>query len=227
MRLYYIYILLFFFLSSLGYAKKELAPWVGVDFNGLSCDGYRMEYGPYDYSKSENRGSRLHIVEEYHFGKEVQSLRKPPTTGTVFGGITYTLTAFPNHYKALNALIHYKIIFQKDIEKGRKKPVNPSVECFFYRAINFVPKDARVRILFATYLKKIKKYKLANDYYLQGIKIEPDNLMYRYNYALFLLRLKKYKEALEQANYLYSKGFSKQKLKEKLNRLGYEIDNSA
>ena len=199
-------------LSNNLYARS--APWVGVDLKGMTCQGEIMNYGPFDYRNAENRKSKLPIVEEYHFTPEVQQLVRG-NTGSVVGDLSYTLGAFPNHYKALTALSYYHVIHQKEIAEDRDWPFLP-VECYFQRAVNFVPDDAIVQMLYAIYLKKIKRYDLAEKHYQKAIQIAPDNMKLRYMYGLFLVKHKKYALANEQAKIVYSNNYPKQKLKKKL-----------
>lgn len=203
-------------LSQMEAFANSAAPWVGVDFQGFACAGEHMNYGPYDYANAEHRATKLPIVESYHFTREVQQLLKGKS-GTVVGDLVYTLQAFPNHYKALSSLTYYKII---NIE-NKQWPVTPSVECYFQRAINFVPADATVHILYAIYLKKINKVNLAEDEYKTAIELMPDELKFRYMYGLFLVTQKKYNAAKEQAEIIYAKNYPETKLKMKLHSAGY------
>jgi tetratricopeptide (TPR) repeat protein len=204
--------------------ERNEAPWVGEDFNGFSCDGQHMAYGPFDYSNALHRKNKLPIVESYHFTNETRQLL-PEKSGTAkgqvdIGGIEYTLTAFPNHYKALDALVNYHIIFRYEIKKNNMRSAKTSVACYFLRAINYAPDDATVRILFATYLKKIKKFQLADDLYQQAINLEPDNLKFRYSYGLFLVKQNKLSMAKEQAKIIYSEDFPRLTLKQQLKAAG-------
>lgn len=204
------------------------APWVGENFSGLPCDGESMSYGPFDYTNPLHVKYKLNVVEEYHFTKETELLlpeRKGAYKGQVrIGGMQYTLIAFPNHHKALRGLAQYHILFQYDIKQGKKKPSEPAVECWFQRAIRFAPKDATVRIIYATYLKQISRYDEADKLYQQGINLDPERLSYRYNYGLFLVEQKKYNEALVQAKLVYQNNYPKDSLKQKLITVGFWSD---
>lgn len=201
------------------------APWVGVAFNGLPCDGEKMSYGPFDYTNPKHVKYKLNIVEEYHFTRETELLlpeKRGLYVGQIrIGGMQYTLTAFPNHHKALRGMAQYHILFKNDIESGKKKPSDPAVECWFQRAIQFAPKDATVRIIYATYLKQINRYDQADKLYQEGVSLEPDRLNFRYNYGMFLVEQKKYSEALEQAKIVYKSNYPKDVLKQKLIKAGF------
>jgi len=199
----------------------QSAPWVGVDFKGFACQGEQMNYGPYDYRNSEHRRKKLPIVEHYHFTSDVQKLVKGKS-GSIVGDLAYTLRAFPNHYKALKALSYYQVLSNTGLSRYQKSPVNPPVECYFQRAMYFVPDDATVKMLYASYLKKIKKYKLADKFYQKSIEEASEKLKpkFRYIYGLFLLKQKRYKEAKEQAKLIYRNGFPNERLKQKLITVG-------
>ncbi len=208
------------FLIALSHAEAfagSSAPWVGVDFRGFACAGEHMRYGPYDYANAEHRATKLPIVESYHFTPEVQQLLRGKS-GSVIGDLQYTLRAFPNHYKALRSISYYDILYKNT--EGMNN-VSPSVECYFQRAINFVPADATVHILYAIFLKKINKVNLAEAEYKKAIELEPEKLKFRYMYGLFLVKQKKYNAAKEQAEIIYNKNYPETKLKMKLHSVGY------
>lgn len=197
------------------FARQEKAPWIGEDFSGKACEGKPQGFGPYDYSNASLRATKLPIVEEYHFTPQIQRL-KQGKTGHLLDDIDYTLRAFPNHYKALTALTYYASIFQLEIKQNNKRAVKPAVECYFQKAINFARKDATLEMIYAVFLKKSNKNELADQHYLRAIQLSPKNLRFRYMYGLFLVDLKKMDQAKIQAEFIYSKEYPKQKLKEKL-----------
>ncbi len=201
------------------YAKS--AVWVGNNLKGFPCQGELENYGPFDYRSLKNRQKKLPIVEHYHFTPDVQKLIRGKSSSIV-GDLAYTLRAFPNHYKALKALSYYQTLFESDIKKRKKKAVAPAVECYFQRAIRFVPDDAVVKMLYASYLKQIKQYKLADEYYQKAIETAPEKLKpkFRYIYGLFLIKQKKFDQANEQAKIIYAKNFPNMRLKKKLMAAG-------
>jgi len=200
-------------------ANPRSALWVGVDFKGMPCQGEHENYGPYDYRNIENRQKKLPIVEHYHFTPDVQRLIKGKS-GTIVGDLAYTLRAFPNHYKALTALSYYQVLFKDEINLGRKKPVQPAVECYFQRAIHYFKDDAVLHVLYASFLNKIKRHKMADEHYLKAIDIDPDNLRLHYLYGMYLVKRKKFDKALEQAKIVYKGNYKNQKLKKKLIAIG-------
>ncbi|MDD5271589.1 MAG: hypothetical protein PHU14_02605 [Methylovulum sp.] len=196
------------------------APWVGTTLAGEPCMGGRMDYGPFDYTNLAHKAKKLPIVEEYHFTKDVQLLIKG-NTSTIINDLNYTVTAFPNHHPALDAIMHYQLIYQNDIDAKKKPPVSPPVECYFQRAIRFAPKDPLNYLMYASYLRKIKHPQEAEEVYKQAVQKLPDGPDIKYGYGLFLVEAKRYPEALAQARAIYAKGFRKQKLKDLLLKSGH------
>lgn len=198
--------------QSFAQAASRNAPWVGVSFDGKPCNGNEMNYGPFDYSNSEHRTQKLPIVEHYHFTDEVRALRRGKS-GSIIGDINYTLTAFPNHIKALESLVNYEKILRVDKVKNS---LETPVECYFMRAINFAPDDAVVIAYYAIYLKDNQKYEQAEKFYNSAIKLAPDKMAIRNSFGIFLAKQRKYNQALEQAKVIYEAGFPQQKLKQLL-----------
>ncbi len=213
---YFVFYLVF---SPNSIALANQAPWVGNSFNGYACQGSNQGFGPYDYSNKKHRKKHLPIVENYHFTPEIQQLIRGKT-GSVLGDINYTIMAFPNHYKALTALMYYDSIFQSEIIAKKKRAISPPLECYFQRAMNFVSKDATLKMLYAGYLKKKNKIELATQFYEKAIELAPKQLRFRYIYAMFLMDQKQYNPAVEQAKIIYEKHYPDQKLKKALIKLG-------
>lgn len=199
--------------------------WVGLDFKNKPCKDYnipQIHVGVFDYTNPEQRKNNLPVVEEYHFSKELQMLLPEKSDGKVdIGGFHYTLRAFPNHHKALNAIMYYQLI---NGSNSKMPALTLPVECYMQRAISFAPNDVVSYMLYATYLKKTKHFQQADDYYKKAIQIAPNEPSVNYSYGLFLIDLKKYPEALEQAKLVYKNNYPKQKLKQKLIASGYWKD---
>ena len=66
------------------------------------CGALQNAFGPFDYRTE--RGYNLDVVESYHFTPPVEALIRG-SSGTIGGDLDYTLRAFPNHDRALNATI--------------------------------------------------------------------------------------------------------------------------
>jgi tetratricopeptide (TPR) repeat protein len=168
----------------------------------------------YDYTDPENK-TLLGTVEEYHFDSDVENLR-PSHTGSIGGGISYTLMMFPNHYRALASLAKLSL---------RDKTLKPthsrySVECFFDRAIRYKPKDAAIRTIYGNYLVKAGQLDKAVEQLEYALSLQPENPAVNYNLGLIHVQKKKYEQARTYAKKAYELGFPLPGLKNKLMEAG-------
>src|SRR5262245_1653589 len=85
-------------------------------------------YGPYDYRTATAQQKR--VVDAAHFTRNVEMLRGSGRA-SVGGDIDYTLRAFPNHPRALMAMMR---LGERD---KTERPVGAmfSVACYFERAV--------------------------------------------------------------------------------------------
>lgn len=182
------------------------------------CGELTNAYGPFDYWSDKDK---LGIVESNHFTAGVETLRAGKS-GYLGSDIDYTLRAFPNHPRALMAMM-------KLGEKERtERPAGAhfSVACYFDRAIRFRPNDSMARMIFGTYLAKRKKN---NEALLQLEVAEQhavDNANLHYNMGLVYFDLGKYEEALKHAHAAYRLGFTLPGLRNKLSAVGRWQDAS-
>lgn len=190
---------------------KRLAPFVGYDLSGTPCTGRADGYGPYDYTNPKHRGQNLYLVESAHFTKEVEMLIKGNTATNAVGDLDYTLRAFPNHHRALYAMMRYQ---QKQPDHSR-----PPVECYYQRAMNFSPNDYRVMQLYAHYLTKKKKPQMAISVYKKALSTQSAPPAINYSLGLLYFDMKKVDDAVEQAKIAYSGGVKKSKLARKLKEI--------
>jgi len=191
-------------------------PFVGVDFQGLACEGFSGGYGPFDYLLRSRYSKELKLVEDYHFTREVESLNKGSTNMRPYPDIEYTLRAWPNHHRALNAMARLE---ERKRAKRRGNPI--PAECWFQRAINFSPKDATSKMLFGNYLSRFGRDNDAEEMYRAALVISPADLEIRYNLALLLVRQGRFEEAREQAKVAYRGGYPLPGLRRKLEEAGY------
>ena len=121
-----LFILLFFY-----------AGHIHADLSEFSCGSLQNAYGPFDY---RNDKDKLGVVEAYHFSTEVASLIKGKS-GSLGGDIDYTLRAFPNHPRALMAMVQLGWREKTTKVSGAQY----SVECYLHRAIRFRDDDGTSR----------------------------------------------------------------------------------
>jgi tetratricopeptide (TPR) repeat protein len=176
------------------------------------CGELGNAYGPYDYWSDKDK---LGIVERAHFTPEVESL-KAGKSSTLGGDIAYTLRAFPNHPRALLAMVRLGERLKVDRPPGSQY----TVACFLDRAVRFRPDDAMARMIYGTYLAKRKKNELALEHLEIAEKNATDNANVHYNLGLVYSDLGKYDQALSHAHAAYRLGFNLPGLRDKLVRAG-------
>jgi len=194
---------------------KTAAPWVGQTRDGIICQGRPQGYGPFDYTQRATNMQSLKIVEDYHFTPNVESLRKG-ANGTIPSDIDYTLSAWPNHHRALNSISRYDLGYPNK----RREPAQP-IECYFKRAILFSPEDSITQLLYAIYLHKSGHPTEAMAQYQSAEKLAPGNPQIQYNMALLLLDMKDFEKARYYAENLYARDFPLPGLKRRLIAAGY------
>ncbi len=192
-----------------------VANWVGTGLNGTPCTGRGQGYGPWDYTNSQHRREKLPIVTGAHFTKEVESLKKGKS-GSIGEDLDYTLRAFPNHHRALYAMMRYQL---KSKNGYIPNDVYSSAECYFQRAIKFKPDDYRTMQLYANYLIKKNHPEMAISVYKRALTVDGAPVDVNYALGLLYVDLKEYDLAVEQARIAYGAGLKKTKLARKLKKI--------
>lgn len=188
-------------------------PSSGQEYAG-QCGQLANHYGPYDY-RTVSEAQRK-IVEDVHFTPKVESLAGGATSITAGGDLNYTLRVFPNHHRALMAVVKLS-----EKEKSiRPRDMNYSVPCWFDRAERFRPDDAMVKALHGLYLNRTGKTQAAVDKLEEAKALAGDNANINYNLGLAYVDLKQYDKALESAHVAYALGFPLPGLRDKLKRAG-------
>ena len=101
----------------------------GADNYGASqCGSLENGFGPFDYRTAPADKRRL--VEGAHFTRDVEQLIRGHTSSTPVGDLNYTLRVFPNHPRALYALMQWGT---------RKKPMPRAVQTGQSGAISIGP----------------------------------------------------------------------------------------
>lgn len=169
-------------------------------------------YGPHDYRVAKDK---LPIVERYHFDVGVETLTKRKT-GAFGGDIGYTLGAFPNHHRALMAMVNLGLKEKTARPQGAKF----TVECFLIRAEQYQPDDGMVKVIYGLYHLKHGRSAAAVKKLEEARAIASEDANVHYNLGLAYLDLKKYDKALESAHAAYSRGFPLPGLRDRLRRAG-------
>jgi tetratricopeptide (TPR) repeat protein len=199
------------------YKADVVSPWMGTTIEGNKCAGILVAFGPYDYLQRNSFPSELQIVEENHFSTEIENLEAGQTT-TAIGDIHYTLSSWPNHHRALNSALRYRL---QNMGPWPSDSKVPPAECYLQRAINFSPNDPKPYIMYGLMMHKAGRYDDALVAYQSAIRMLPNDIMTQYNMGLTLIALKKFPEARAVAEKVYAAGMPLPGLKKKLIEAGH------
>lgn len=128
----------------------------------------------------------------------------------------YTLEHFPNHHRALSAMARLGL---------RDKSVQPvgaryTINCYFERAIAYVPADATARSVFGSYLLATGQQEAALEQLSVAARLAPEQASTQYNLGLMYMMKKDYAQALAYAHKAYALGFPLPGLKNQLKKAG-------
>ncbi|NND68829.1 MAG: hypothetical protein HKN19_14665 [Halioglobus sp.] len=196
--------------------KKVAAPWVGKTAEGKPCKGGQPTSGPFDYLRRRQLVGQLEVVEEHHFNRNVENLIKGITTEPM-GDIDFTLRSFPNHHRALNSAVKFRLRHKRFPPKSK----GLRAECYLQRAINFSPNDPIPYGLLGYTFHKLGKPSRAVEPYKTALKMSPGDMMLKYNLALALTELERYHAARAHAEEVYDAGFPLPALKRRLLEAGH------
>ncbi len=187
------------------------------------CGELANAFGPFDYRSevgktvgSDGGHSNIQLVEGAHFTPEVEALVRGKTSTTAGHDIDYTLRAFPNHHRALLAMMNLSF------KEKKTKPVGSrySIDCWFERGARWRPDDAVVKMLWGIYKLKTGRQQEAVDLFQQAEKAETEDPNLYYNLGLAYFELKRYDDALRYAHKAYALNYPLPGLREKLKRAG-------
>jgi Tfp pilus assembly protein PilF len=173
------------------------------------CGSLQNAYGPFDYRDSTARRQSLPIVEQAHFTTDVEMLAHG-NTGTLIGDLDYTLRAFPNHPRALQAVARY------GLTGGHFMDRIPSVDCYFQRALTLAPDDATVQAIYGSYLAKRGDVAGARTRYEEALRLAPDSGEINYNAGLFFVQQHDLARAKALADVAYEHGYPLPGLRRKI-----------
>lgn len=180
--------------------------------NESRCGFLGNAFGPFDY-RTAQANDKL-IVERVHFSPQTEHLIRGSGTGALGADIDYTLRVFPNHPRALKAMM--ELGFREKAEKPRG--ANWPVWCYFDRAIRFKGDDAQAKMVYAIYLQRKGKSKEAIEQLEEADALVQDNGNIHYNLGLIYLDLGNYEKSLLHAHKAYKLGFQLEGLRNRLKR---------
>ena len=149
----------------------------------------------------------LKLVEDYHFTPQVEQLISG-ATGSILGDLAYVLRRYPNHHRALYALIRFH---RTNPEEFDRPP-----ECTLGRAVAMFPRDARVRILLGIYFHYNDRLQEALEQYQVALGLFERSAELHYNVGLLYVDLENYPKAREHARRAYELGYRLPGLRRKL-----------
>lgn len=188
------------------------------------CGSLRAGFGPFDYrpgryipeSTYGSHKALLSIVEGTHFTPTVEALISGNTSQTAGGDLNYTLHAFPNHHRALIAMV---ALGEKE-KTSKPYQSRYSVECWFQRALAWRPDDSIVRMIYARYLYKAMRANEAEQQLSVAASQAGDNAFTHHNIGLIYFDMKNYEKALIHAHKAYELGLGIPTLREQLKSVG-------
>lgn len=200
---------LFWFVGLLGFSAlaSELP---------LECGRLANHYGPFDYRKVPAGDFRIVVVERAHFPPEVESLKKGSTAHYPSGDISYTLSVFPNHPRALMAMMNWGLMQRTDKPIGTRY----SVSCWFERGLAYAADDSRVPMIYGIYRYRLKQYDEAIKLFESSLKLGNEGTDAYYNLGLAYFAVQRYEDALKQAHIAYERGFALPGLRQMLQKVG-------
>lgn len=194
----------------------------GKDLKGLPCTGNAQGYGPFDYTNQTHVRVKLPIVEQFHFTREVEALKRG-RSGPVATDLDYTLRAFPNHHRALFAVIRLATD-KKKRDQSEVGEMSTPPECYLKRALVFRPNDGAVHMLFGLYLHRLDKLDEAETHYRKAVELMPRSAEAHYNLGLLLVDQKRYEDAVPEAQLAYKLGYPLSGLRKRLASAGHAIN---
>jgi len=184
------------------------------------CGSLANAYGPYDYRNTDK--SALNMVEGPHFPPKVEALIGG-VSGTLGTEIDYTLRAFPNHHRALLAVMRYG----EKMKSPQPSDLRYPVECYFDRALRFRRDDVVARMLFVQFLTKQKRSQEAMSHLAVVANEAKDDPFTHYNLGLLYFDLQRYEESLVHARKAYDLGIVRPELRDRLKGVGKTIEQPA
>ena len=180
--------------------------------DAMMCGSLANPSGPFDYRDPANRG-QITLINANHFSQDVQDLVRGQTNDKVLGDLDFILRTFPNHYPALQTTARYFL-------GGGKRYKWRTMECYFDRAMRFVPNDSTVRVLYGIYMLKTGKPDAALGRFMEALDLSPDSAEIQYDIGLVYADMKDYEKANEYAAKAYQLGYPLLGLRHILERAG-------
>jgi tetratricopeptide (TPR) repeat protein len=185
-----------------------------------------LNCGPLNGVQGDNRyinEKQRSLVESAHFPIHVENLIRGHS-GHLAGDISYTLNAFPNHYRALISAVRYAERTKTDTPPQMWYPV----ECWFDRAIRFKADDHIVRMLYAEFLIKRSRPEEAIRQLDAALHFaDPQSPITPYNVGFLYFEMKRYDKAFQYSKQAQDMGFPSHELMRRLEAVGQRSEQPA
>lgn len=205
-----------FAVRSTAFAALWVAFGASAQVDPATCGPIANAFGPFDYRTQRDQ---LGIVERPHFPPLVEALigtgRAP-----VGGDLGYTLRAFPNHHRALIAVMRYG----EKLKTPHPKDLGYPVECYFERALRFRPDDTVARMIYTQFLSHNNRIPESLAQLALTEARAGDNAFTHYNLGMLYADLKEYDKAMARAREAYRLGFIRPELRERLAAVGKWVE---
>jgi tetratricopeptide (TPR) repeat protein len=173
---------------------------------------------PIDVNDPADEG-KVSLVVRHHFTPDVAALIRGETA-KLPGDIHYTLRHIPNHYQALDSMARFRL--QNPAQSDRYW----TADCYFERAFAFRPKDARLHLLYGTYLHRARRLAEAGVAYSKAEELGLDSAELYYNRGLLEFERQNYEVAAAYASKAYAGGYPLPALRNKLAKAGISIPST-
>ena len=181
--------------------------------------------GKYVYENTyKSHGVLLGLIESAHFTRNVETLQSSKNgTGKPGPDISWTLRVYPNHYRAMIAMVG---LGDKD---KTPQPIGSdyTVECWLQRAIAFAPDDNIARMIYVQYLIKEKRESDAEKQLTLVADQAGDNAFTINNIGMLYFDMKNYEKALSYSHKAYELGLGIYTLRDQLKSVGKWSDPEA
>lgn len=176
-----------------------------------NCGSFEGAFGDY---RTDPR-KLLRVVETHHFTPNIENLVRG-NSGSLGAELSYTLNTFPNHHRALLAMVRLGERLKTTTPPGSKF----AVECWLDRSIRYSPDDNIARLIYASYLGKNSRQKEATEHLEVTAQSVNANAFTHNNIGLVYFDMKNYEKALFHSHKAIELGLSVATLSDQLKNAG-------
>jgi len=204
--------------AGLGVRVVTQTLWIALllALSAWSATEEAFDYGPFDYTNAELVRTKLPVVEQYHFNRDVETLTATMPGGSIGAHLWYVIRSFPNHHRAL---VSYARLWRMSLAKGSPPDgVAPDKDpdYVFRRAMDFAPADGMVPLIYGLHLIETGDKTNARAMLEEASRIGPESAELHYNLGLGYLKLGDTASASRHAEKAYAMEYPLPGLRNKL-----------